>query len=287
MRSILGTPSLRASGYDDECEVYALVLEKLGPSLEDFLDMIPARRFDERMVLAVAIQMLDRYASLHSVGVIHNGVKPGNICLSASTQRSTELHLIDFGLSYFSDLETDTPLPSAHRADTVGNRQFLSILGHHGITQSQRDDLESLGYLLSFLYHGYLPWDPPVGKQVVKRSRTRVLSTSPVPQVWRVKMSTPGSVLFRDMDPSFLGFWKDVKSLAFGEKSDYAFLKSRFVECWTRRGFRGSPGEIDWLALFRDLQLIQQHRLRQTALMYRLPMSPTTIADPVSVVLAH
>ncbi|KAF8963771.1 hypothetical protein BDZ97DRAFT_975472 [Flammula alnicola] len=88
-RSIPGTPSLLASGYDDECEVYAFVLEKLGPSLEDLLDMIPARRFDEKMVLAVAIQILDRYASLHSVGVIHNGVKPGNISLLASSQHST------------------------------------------------------------------------------------------------------------------------------------------------------------------------------------------------------
>ena len=66
-------------------------------------------------------------------------------------------------------------------------------------------------------------------------------------------MSTPGSTLFRNMDPSFLEYWKDVRSLAFNEVPDYCSLKSRFVQCWERKGFGGSPGEYDWVALFARL----------------------------------
>ena len=100
------------------------------------------------------------------------------------------------------------------------------------IAQSQRDDLESLGYLLSALFQGSLPWD---------NDRN----------VWPIKMSTPGSALFRNMDPSFLEYWKDVRSLAFNEVPDYCTLKSRFVQCWERKGFSGLPGEYDWVALFK------------------------------------
>ena len=66
-------------------------------------------------------------------------------------------------------------------------------------------------------------------------------------------MSTPGSTLFRDMDPSFLAYWKDVRTLAFAEVPDYGALKSHFVQCWERKGFDNSPGEYDWLALFKRL----------------------------------
>ena len=66
-------------------------------------------------------------------------------------------------------------------------------------------------------------------------------------------MSTPGSTLFRDMDPSFLEYWKDVRSLAFSEVPDYCSLKSRFVQCWERKGFGGLPGEYDWVTLFNSL----------------------------------
>ena len=66
-------------------------------------------------------------------------------------------------------------------------------------------------------------------------------------------MSTPGSTLFRDMDTSFLEYWKDVRSLAFNEMPDYCSLKSCFVQCWERKGFGGSPGEYNWVVLFQRL----------------------------------
>ena len=50
----------------------------------------------------------------------------------------SQLNLIDFGLSYHFDWENGRPLPSADRSRTVGNRQFLSALGHHGISRGFR-----------------------------------------------------------------------------------------------------------------------------------------------------
>ena len=114
-------------------------------------------------------------------------------------------------------------------------KSYIMIISIVIIAQSQRDDLESLGYVLSALFHGSLPWD----------NKDR--------DTWQIKMSTPGSTLFRDMDPSFLEYWKDVRSLAFKETPDYCSLKSRFVQCWERKGFGGLPGEYDWVGLFNRL----------------------------------
>jgi hypothetical protein len=61
-------------------------------------------------------------------------------------------------------------------------------------------------------------------------------------------MATPASVLFRDMDASYVEFWRDVRSLAFGEVPDYDGMKRRFVDCWIRKEYEERPGDVDWWA---------------------------------------
>ena len=54
-----GVPSLIENRVDSDRWLYALVLEKLGPSLEDLYQLMPGKkRFDEKMILAIAIQMV-------------------------------------------------------------------------------------------------------------------------------------------------------------------------------------------------------------------------------------
>ncbi|KAJ7251128.1 kinase-like domain-containing protein [Mycena haematopus] len=224
-------PRVAAAVHDAACDVHGLVLAKLGPTLEDLRALLPGNRFDARMVLGVGIQMIDRYQIIHARGLIHNGIKPGNICLAPrySTDAPSMLYAIDFGLSFALDLNSDSPpLPSAHRIDAVGNRRFMSVFAHHGISQSQRDDLESLAYLLSYLFHGSLPWDIPNAR-----------NGNPA-HIWRVKLATPASVLFRDMPACFVEFWRDVKALAYAEVPDYGGMRERFVVCL--KGMEGEEG---------------------------------------------
>jgi serine/threonine protein kinase len=146
-----GCPSLIETAAYMSSWIYALVLEKLGPSLEDLCNlMTPNVRFDEKMTLALAIQMvckillvhklyllltgmscfyqLDRYADLHARNIIHNGVKPGNICISSLSSSATDastLNLIDFGCSFMLQTELDWG------QEFSGNKRFWSILSHH------------------------------------------------------------------------------------------------------------------------------------------------------------
>jgi len=259
-----GVPSLIESNFELGPKFYGVVLEMLGPSLEDICRLIPDHRFDEEMTLALAIQMLDRYAELHARGIIHNGVKPGNICLAASKGPDPSvLNLIDFGYS-FSYIKISNRIRLCRDAEILGNTRFWSVLSFHDFTQSQRDDLESLGYLFSVVYHGSLPWD------------------SDHYDTWRIKMSTPGSTLFRDMDPSFLEYWKDVKALAFGEVPDYNSMKSHFIRCWERRGYANSPGKYDWLALYTRLLEKRGSPPAPTPLDNPLEIPPLSAPGPTS-----
>ncbi|KAG5654017.1 hypothetical protein H0H81_008327 [Sphagnurus paluster] len=224
-----GIAQILMSAYDPHANVFAIALQRLGPTLDDIMQTLPEKRFDERMI--------ERYKEIHKRGVIHNGIKPANICLPP-TMRGT-LHVIDFGFS--SVLSAHEKLPGGSRVEALGNRRFLSVFAHHGITQSQRDDLESLAYLLSFLAHGYLPWDDPLPNST--RRRKFETNAEPQPQLWRVKMATPAARLFEGMDSSFVDFWKDIKGLAFGEVPDYDGMRDRFVGCWEQRGY---GGEYNW-----------------------------------------
>lgn len=84
------------------------------------------------------------------------------------------------------------------------------------------------------------------------------------------------------MDIVFLEFWKDVKSLAFGEAPDYAKLRARFVASWIEHGWEESPGEIDWLNIYSDLEAQEldriqkrQRRFRQALGLDRTPQTET------------
>jgi hypothetical protein len=56
------------------------------------------------------------------------------------------------------------------------------------------------------------------------------------------------------MDQAFLHYWKDVKSLAFGEVPDYNHLISQFVKCWEVKGINATPGEFDWVSHLKGLK---------------------------------
>lgn len=60
---IHGVPFVLVNAHDPYCDVYAIVLQRLGPSLDDLQAWLPNGRFDERMVLAVAIQLVRPFPS--------------------------------------------------------------------------------------------------------------------------------------------------------------------------------------------------------------------------------
>ncbi|CDW82767.1 protein kinase-like protein [Stylonychia lemnae] len=142
------------------------VMQMLEKSLKD---VIKGRRnvFSTKTVCQIGIQIvnhchckvnflqLNRLKDLHELGYLHLDIKPDNILIQTekvSNKNSTKsmLYLIDFGIS-----QTYLDKDGLNHKQMKTNEQFN---GNLIFSQSRRDDIISLGYLLLFLFNGQVPW---------------------------------------------------------------------------------------------------------------------------------
>ncbi len=122
----VGIPRVRWFG--DECEFYALVMDALGPSLEDLLNYC-GRKFSLKTILLIADQAISRIQQIHSKGFLHRDIKPDNFLMGVGKQGNT-LYTIDFGLAKeFSDAER---CKDAKGLPLGGTRRYASINNHNG-----------------------------------------------------------------------------------------------------------------------------------------------------------
>ena len=171
-----GIPSLYWFGTKGEYN--AMVVERLGPSLEELLNCCN-RKFSLKTVLMLSDQLvrlaysvltyllsmlIARFAQisqleyLHSHHFIHRDIKPSNFLISVG-EHHDNISIIDFGLAKrYRDKKTHLHIPWSTNHALTGTAAFASINNHRGLQQSRCDDLESLAYLLIYFLHGSLPW---------------------------------------------------------------------------------------------------------------------------------
>jgi casein kinase 1 delta/casein kinase I family protein HRR25 len=122
----VGIPRVRWFG--DECDFYALIIDALGPSLEDLLNYCD-RKFSLKTVLLIADQVISRIQQIHRKGFLHRDIKPDNFLLGVGNQGST-IYTIDFGLAKeFSDGEDYKDMEGLA---FCGTRRYASINNHSG-----------------------------------------------------------------------------------------------------------------------------------------------------------
>lgn len=83
---------------------------------------------------------------LHEGGYLHRDLKPENFMIK---NHAHQIKLIDFGLADGTNAKKSSNL--------LGNVRFSSRGAHFGLS-SQKDDLESLLYVIVHLMLGELPW---------------------------------------------------------------------------------------------------------------------------------
>ncbi|KAK4119694.1 kinase-like protein [Parathielavia appendiculata] len=110
----IGIPRVRWFG--QECDFYVLVLDALGPSLEDLANA--------------------RIEYIHSKGFLHRDIKPDNFLMGVGRQGNT-LYTIDFGLAKeFSDAERRK---NVEGLPLGGTRRYASINNHNGRAALMQD----------------------------------------------------------------------------------------------------------------------------------------------------
>jgi casein kinase 1 epsilon len=146
-----GIPVVKWFGKDDNN--YYMVINLLGHSLEYVKDVI--KIFSLKQTLQVGVNILYILKHIHNNGYIHRDIKPDNFLLSIDNKK--KINIIDFGLckKYLID---NKHIEMKQKNGLIGTPNFASINSHYFIELSRRDDLESLVYLLFYLYFGTLKW---------------------------------------------------------------------------------------------------------------------------------
>ena len=225
--------------YGNEQEYNALVMDLLGPSLEELFNFC-SRRLTMKTVLMLADQMIAHLEYIHNKNFIHRDVKPDDFLMGLGHQ-CNKVYLIDFGLAKkYRHNFTREHIPYREGGHFIGEAIYASVNAQLGFEQSRRDDLESLGYVLMYFNRGSLPWQGLQGKTRQQRDK----------KICEMKMLTPIQVLCKGFPPEFAMYFNYCRGLRFDEDPDYPYLRQVFKHLFLKLNLR-YDFTFDWTVIVK------------------------------------
>ncbi|KAI9015323.1 kinase-like domain-containing protein [Phycomyces nitens] len=217
-----------------------LVIDLLGPSLEDLFDCC-SRRFSVKTVAMLAKHMVSRVQSMHERNLIYRDIKPDNFLIGRpGTSKANTVYMIDFGMAkQYRDPKTKQHIPYRERKSLSGTARYMSVNTHLGREQSRRDDLESLGHVFMYFLRGSLPWQglkAATNKQKYEKIGEKKQSTA----VKDLCEGYPGNTNLLNISWSqilkpfltileeFAIYFQYARRLGFEETPDYDFMRGLF-----------------------------------------------------------
>ena len=210
-------PKLKTFGYSGSLII--LVMELLGDSLDKLFDKFPSRKMSIRCVWNIAYQLLMIFEIIHNCNIIHRDIKPANVAIGYEG-KSKFIYLLDFGLSKkYRSSKTKKHFPFVQSHKLIGNARYSSINALNGGTQSRRDDLESLGYLLLYLLLGRLPWQGHISHSKDDKYY----------KIREIKKNTTAAELCQGLPPQIQEYVEYTRKLGYETDPDYNYLKNLFL----------------------------------------------------------
>lgn len=207
-----------------------MVMNLLGDSLSGL--MVKHSKFHLKTVILLAIEMIKSIKHVHSRGYLHRDIKPDNFTIGHD--KANKLYCIDFGLATKFQKKNGDHLPQEGGHKFLGTARYASINAHLGNTQSRKDDLEAIGYLLVYFYMGKLPWQGIRCSNKEKRYRL----------VLEKKQKTSRKQLCKGLPSAFLSYFEYVDGLGYDERPQYTSIINTFKDLYRARGYTDKL--FDW-----------------------------------------
>lgn len=239
-RILAGTPGIpQIYHFGQEGLHNILVIDLLGPSLEDLFDMC-GRKFSIKTTCMLAKQMISRVETIQGKNLIYRDIKPDNFLVGRPGSKNANMvHVVDFGMAkQYRDPKTKTHIPYRERKSLSGTARYMSINTHLGREQSRRDDLEALGHVFMYFLRGGLPW------QGLKAATNK----QKYEKIGEKKQTTPIKELCEGFPDEFAIYLNYVRKLGFEETPDYEFLRELFSKVLKNMG-EVEDGVYDWMLL--------------------------------------
>ncbi|KAJ7625444.1 kinase-like domain-containing protein, partial [Mycena rosella] len=239
-RTLNGTPGVpQVHHFGQEGLHNVLVIDLLGPNLEDLFDMC-GRKFTVKTVCMAAKQMVTRVQAIHEKSLIYRDIKPDNFLIGVpGTKNANTVHVIDFGMAkHYRDPKTKVHIPYRERKSLSGTARYMSINTHLGREQSRRDDLESLGHVFMYFLRGGLPW----------QGLRAATNKQKYEKIGEKKQTTPIVELCEGFPEEFGIYMNYVRKLGFEETPDYDFLRELFTKVMKSSGEQEDL-VFDWMLL--------------------------------------
>ena len=210
-------PKVKSFGYSGSLII--MVMELLGNSLDKIFEDLPTRKMSIRCVCNIAYQLLLILEFIHNCDIIHRDIKPANVAIGYE-EKSKYIYLLDFGLSKkYRSSKTKKHFRFVQSNKLIGNARYSSINALDGGTQSRRDDLEGLGYLLLFLLLGRLPWQGHLSHSKEDKYY----------KIKKIKKSTKPEDLCQGLPKQFEEYLTYTRSLKYESDPDYDYLRNLFI----------------------------------------------------------
>ena len=217
-------PMVKSFGYTGDYNV--LIMELMGKSLEDLFENMPTKKMSVRCVCNLGYQMIEIIEFIHNKHIIHRDIKPDNFVMGKGI-KSKYLYLLDFGLAKkYRSSSTLKHYPLVKKKHLTGTARYASINALNGYTQSRRDDLEAIGYVLVYFLLGRLPWQGMLNKNKDERYM----------KIMEIKRDTDPHDLCKGLPVQFEKYISYTRNLEYEQDPDYSMLKQLFLKVLNDEG---------------------------------------------------
>ena len=183
------------------------------------------KKFNIKDTCMFAIQALERVEYVHSKNYLHRDIKPANFLVGNPDQ--SQIYLIDFGNARkYRSSRTGKHLPFSRNYKIYGTTIFLSLNVLKGIEQTRKDELESLGLVIIYLYKGYLPWSNYKFKDIFQA----------LEKIKAIKENLSMKQLCHGLPIEMFEYMNYIKNMSFEDTPDYRYLQSLFLNILKKIG---------------------------------------------------